>query len=133
MKKILIMESNEGFAKELSERFSAQKDFEVCAVTDDGAEGVKLLEKFSPAVTVLSLFLKNMDGFSVLEELKRSGKKTDIIVLGNFSDDVIINRAISLGARYYFMKPISAEIVVSRAIELSSAPDPAGGKERCDL
>ncbi len=129
MKRILIMESNEGFAGELAAYFAAQKEFEVCGVTDDGAEGLKLLESHSPAVVVMSLFLKNKDGFSVLEEAKRSGKKTDFIVLGNFADDAIINRAIALGARYYFMKPVSAELVGSRAAELSS-PDPAGGREK---
>ena len=108
MKRILILESNEAFAGELANYFSTQKDCEVCGVTGDGEEGIKLLEKFSPNVAVISLFLKNLDGFGVLEEAKRSGRKTDFIVLGNFSDDAIINRAIALGARYYFMKPVSA-------------------------
>ncbi len=120
MKKILILESNEAFAAELAEYFSSRKDFEVCAVSGDGAEGGKLLEKHAPAVTILSLFLQNTDGFSVMEEARRTGKKTDFIVLGNFADDRIINRAISLGARYYFMKPVSAELVGERVVELVS-------------
>lgn len=120
MKRILILESNEAYAAELSAYFSAKKDYEVVAVSGDGAEGVKLLEQHTPTVTVLSLLLQNLDGFSVMEEARKLGKKTDFIVLGNFSDDKIINRAIALGARYYFMKPVSAQLVGDRVEELCS-------------
>ncbi len=132
MKKILILESNEGFAEELAGYFGAQKECEVCGVTGDGEEGLRLLDKFSPNVTVISLFLKNKDGFTVLEEARRSGKKTDFIVLGNFSDDAIINRAIALGARYYFMKPVSADIVGERAMELTAGPEFAAEHEKLE-
>ena len=130
MKKVMILESNEVFANELVTYFNEQKDFEVCAVTDDGAEGVKLLEKFAPAVTVLSLLLKNLDGFSVMEEARKRGQKSDFIVLGNFSDDKIINRAIALGARYYFMKPVAAGLVGERVVELSAEPESAPAREK---
>ena len=118
MKKILILESNEGYAKELEGYFSKQKEFEVVGVTGDGIEGLKMLGATSPSVTILSLFLKKMDGFSVMEEAKKQGRKTDFIVLGNFSDDSIINRTIALGAKFYLMKPIAAEIVGDRVVQL---------------
>ena len=124
MKKVLILESNEGFAKELAAYFAERKEFEVVGVTGDGAEGLKDIETLSPSVTVISLLLKRKDGFSVMEETRKMGKKSDFIVLGNFPDDKIINRAISLGARYYFMKPISAEIVGERVTELCADDSP---------
>ena len=130
MKKVLIMEGNEAFADELSKLFEKQGNYEVCGITDDGAEGLKLLEKFSPSVTVISLFLKNLDGFSVMEQARRDQRKTDFIVLGNFSDDKIINRAINLGARYYLMKPVSASIVADRASEIAEETAPREPLER---
>lgn len=118
MKRILILDSNETFAKELSSCFEGRKDFEICGIADDGSESMKLLEKFSPSIVILSLLLKNQDGFSVMESARAQGKKCDFLVLGNFSDDKIIDRAISLGARYYFMKPISASVVAERVCDL---------------
>ena len=120
MKKILILESNEAFANELAQYLGAREAFEVCGITDDGAEGIKLVETYSPAVIVMSLLLKNIDGFSVMEQLKKEQKKVDFIVLGNFSDDKIINRVIALGAKYYIMKPVSAQVVGDRVCELAS-------------
>ncbi len=118
MKRILILESNEAYAHELTETFQGS-GYEICGVTDDGAEGLKLIEKTSPNVVVMSLLLKTRDGFSVLEEARTQGKKTEFVVLGNFSDDKIIGRAIALGARYYLMKPCPAELVMERVAEIS--------------
>ena len=132
MKKVLILESNEEFANELASYFAGQKDFEVGGMTDDGAEGVKLLEKHAPCLVVLSLLLKNLDGFTVMEEAKKRGRKCDFIVLGNFSDDKIINRAIALGARYYFMKPVAATLVGERVVELSSESESAAPREKLE-
>ena len=108
MKKVLILESNETFAKELSAYFE-KEGYTVCGVSGDGTEGLALLEKQTPNVVVTSLLLTGVDGFTVMERAKKSGVKADFIVLGNFADDKIINRAIALGARYYLMKPVEDE------------------------
>lgn len=95
MKKVLILESNEAFAAELSAYFE-REGYAVCGVSGDGTEGYSILEKQAPNVVVTSLLLTGVDGFTVMERAKKAGIKTDFIVLGNFADDKIINRAISL-------------------------------------
>ena len=110
---VLILESNESFAEEVSKILSSRNGVRVCGVTDDGAEGLSLIKSVNPTVVVLSLFLRNLDGFTVMEEARKEQKKPEFIVMGNFSDDKIINRAISLGARYYLMKPVDAEVVAA--------------------
>ena len=119
MKRVLILESNEAFAAELSDCFS-QAGHVVCGVTGDGTEGLALLEKSAPDLVVVSLLLTGVDGFTVMERARKEGVKADFIVLGNFADDKIIGRAIALGARYYLMKPVSAQVVEERAAELWS-------------
>ncbi len=126
MKRVLILESNEAFAKELAAHF-AEKGYEIVGVTGDGEEGIKLMEG-APATVVMSLLLKSCDGFTVMERARAAGKKADFIVLGNFSDDKIIGRAIALGARYYLMKPVSAELVEERVAEISEETIPKAEK-----
>ncbi len=127
MKKILILESNESFALELAACFK-DAGYDVCGTTGDGNEGIALIEKHSPDATVVSLMLRNADGISVLERAKG---KTNFIVLGNFSDDAIIRRAIDAGARYYIMKPVSADVVGMRVEDvLGEAPKPRGEQRR---
>ena len=117
--RVLILESNEAFANELKEQIASRAGWEVCGATGSGEEGINLLKNEDPDIVILSLFLKGFDGFTVMEEAKRSEKKCAFIVMGNFSDDKIINRAIALGARYYLMKPVEASVVVDRAAEVA--------------
>lgn len=121
---ILVLESNESFANELKTALSSREGFQVCGVTDDGAEGLEMIKSHNPAVAVISLFLRNLDGFNVMEATRKEGKKTEFLVMGNYADDKIINRAISLGAKYYLMKPISADVVADRVAEISGDDSP---------
>lgn len=115
---VLILESNEAFAGDLRKAISSREGFNICGVTDDGAEGLDLIKSANPAVVVMSLFLRNLDGFTVMEEARKEQKKVEFIVMGNFADDKIINRAIALGARYYLMKPVGADVVADRVAEI---------------
>ncbi len=119
---VLILESNPGFAEDVKSAIAAREGLKVCGVTGDGSEGLELIKSQNPAVIVLDLLLKNLDGFNIMEAVKKEGRRVEFIVIGNFSDDKIINRAISLGARYYLMKPVDAEVVADRVAE-------AGGEE----
>lgn len=116
MKKCLILESNEEFALQLSRALGSE--YEVVGVTDDGAEGLRIAERENPTIIVMSLLIKNLDGLSLIGELKKRKIRSELIVSGNVSDDAIINRIISVGARYYFVKPVSAEIVCERIREI---------------
>lgn len=115
---ILILESNAAFAEELRGHLSSYENYTLCGISDDGEEGLELIEKTKPTVVLMSLLLKNADGFTVLERAKKNGWKLNFIVLGNFADDKIISRVISLGARYYIMKPVSAEVVAERIAQI---------------
>lgn len=127
---ILILESNEAFAEELRAYFSERENYKVCGVTGNGEEGIELMKTCNPSVVILSLFLKNLDGFTVMEEARREQRKTEFIVMGNFSDDKIINRAIALGARYYLMKPVAVSVVGDRVAEIAEPAPVRGTVER---
>ncbi|MDE6273676.1 MAG: sporulation transcription factor Spo0A [Clostridiales bacterium] len=122
--KILILESNEQFAEELRAYFASRENYTVIGVIGDGAEGMQAL-KDEPDVVIISLLLKTLDGFTVMERAKKEGCKAAFIALGNFADDKIINRAIALGARYYLMKPVTAAVVGDRVVDLSEEEQPA--------
>ncbi len=118
MTKLLILDGNRAVAEELGEYFSGREGYEVCGVTDDGAEGLSIIEREQPNVVLLSLLLKNADGLNVLEQGVARCKRAAFIVLGNFADDRIVTQAISLGARYYLMKPVAADVIAERIAQL---------------
>ncbi len=118
MKRILILENSRRFARELAACLEGRGDVAVCGTADDDAESMNLLRKFLPSTVILSLRCKGADGFSVMETARAQGMKCDFLVLGDTSDEQILSRAVSLGARYYFMKPVPAALVAARAASL---------------
>lgn len=114
---ILILESNTDFLNQLKEYFGRNEKFELVGASDDGSEGIGLIQKFSPDAVLLGLVLKGIDGIGVLEKIKEGNFNCVSVVMGAFSDDSIINRVMSKGASYYIVKPFSPEVAEKRIIE----------------
>ena len=89
-------------------------EFEITYSGDDGEAGLKEIERIKPDFLVTSLVLKNADGFEVLAETKKRSPETKCVVLSEFAGGDIIKRSIESGARYYMLKPVNYEMLVSR-------------------
>ena len=63
----------------------------------------------APFLIFLDLKMPVMSGFDVLQWLKNSGLKPQVIVLSGSNDQADRSRAFSLGATDYLVKPISSE------------------------
>ncbi len=118
--KLVLLDVNEDTLADYADYFGHKENYEVCASANDGAEGIKAIEVHKPDFVILNLTLKGIDGFGVMEEIKRREIRTEFIVLGLFGDDSIINRVMSRGARYYLIKPVSAEIIDARIADILS-------------
>lgn len=116
-KKVVVLESNIQIGQQIAEHLRGE-GFDVCTVTDNGAEGLRKIEEEKPDIVLVGLVLKEMDGFGVLEKLKEEHNAANIIAVGSFSDDEIVSRVLAKGAKYYLMKPVSPELVAERAKEL---------------
>ena len=111
---IVILDSSEEFANELKNYFEQSDLFNVCGMSGNGNVGISLINQFKPDVVVLNLVLSGTDGFGVMDYIKQNKLSCSAIVVSNFGDDKIINTAIARGAKYYFVKPVSAENVAQR-------------------
>ena len=69
IKRVAVLESNGETAQEIAECLK-REGFEVCGVTDDGEEGLRIISSEQADVAVVGLVLKGLDGFGVLERLK---------------------------------------------------------------
>ena len=103
--RILIVDDNEDFVKELSSYISAQDTFEVVGIAQNGTVALEQFELLKPDVMLLDLVMPLMDGFSVLEQITKG--KSKIVVISALSQDAFIHKAMNLGADYFMNKPIS--------------------------
>ncbi len=82
----------------------------------DGNEALALFEQYKPALLLLDLMLPTMDGFAVLESIRKRTdalKDTPIIVVSNLGQDKDKERALSLGATAYMVK---AEVAIEEIV-----------------
>ena len=119
-KNIIIADDNRGFCSILSDYLSKQNDIVVTGIAHDGIETIKLIKEKQPDLVVLDIIMPQLDGLGVLEMLKTMDLDTmpKIIVLSAISQDKIAQRAMSLGADYFVLKPFNMEVFIKRIREM---------------
>jgi DNA-binding response OmpR family regulator len=112
-KKILLVEDDDFLVQMYATKLELE-NYTVIMATD-GAKGLKLAMKEKPDLVLLDLNLPIMDGFQVLEELKKSPDTKDIpvLVLTNYGQKENVDKCLNLGAEDYLIKAhfVPSEVV----------------------
>jgi len=97
----------------------------------DGTKGLELIEAESPDIAILDVNLPDMDGFSVIREIRRFSQ-IPVIMLTVKGEDVDIARGLELGADDYMVKPFSHIELIARveAVLRRSRGIPASSDDR---
>lgn len=97
----------------------------------DGTKGLELIEAESPDIVILDVNLPDMDGFSVIREIRRFSQ-IPVIMLTVKGEDVDIARGLELGADDYMVKPFSHIELIARveAVLRRSRGIPASSDDR---
>jgi len=113
---VIIVDDNKEFCNILYEYLSNQRYIVVTGVANNGIETLKLIEEKKPGLVVLDIIMPILDGLGVLERLNTIDldPKPYIIVLSAVGQYKITQRAISLGAAYYVVKPFDMDVLVRR-------------------
>lgn len=103
MKTILFIEDEATLQKSLTEVL--KEDYTITNALD-GETGLELAKTAKPDLVLLDLILPKLDGFSVLEELKKSEitKDVPVMILTNLENNLEIEKALQLGATTYLIK-----------------------------
>lgn len=107
---IILADEDKNFLNQMVKNFN--EEYNILATTQDGEELIKLINSLKPDVVVMDIVLQNCDGFKVLESVKDSA--SNIVVQSSLSIDGFINKAISLGAKYYCIKPFDVNTLKER-------------------
>ena len=104
MKKILIAEDDKFLASAYKVKLT-KANYELKMVSD-GKEVFEALKEFVPDIIILDLIMPTMDGFTVLENLKKDDKWKNIPVLvaSNLGESEDVVKATKLGAKDYIVK-----------------------------
>jgi len=104
MAKVLIIEDDQFLAELITKKLD-DEGFEVVYAAD-GEKGWQAIQKEKPGLILLDLLLPGIDGFEVMENVKKDTElsKIPIIIISNYGQESKIQRAMSLGAKDYLVK-----------------------------
>ncbi len=113
MSKILVVEDDK-FLREMISRKLDKEGYEVIEAVD-GEKGEEKAKSEHPNMVLLDLILPGIDGFEVLERIKKDPSVADIpvIILSNLGQKSEVERGLKLGAIDFLIKAhfTPAEIV----------------------
>ncbi len=101
----ILVAEDDHFLRKVYMTKLTQEGFKV-DVAVDGEEALKKMQADPPELILLDIVMPKMNGFDVLEEMKKDPKLNAIpvIVLSNLGQSEDIQRARELGARDYLVK-----------------------------
>ena len=119
---VLIADDNPDFSQTLASYLESQDDMEVIGMAKDGTEAIDMIANTIPDVVLLDVIMPHLDGIGVLERINvlKIMKRPVCIMLSAVGQDKITQRAISLGAEYYVVKPFDIELLIKRIRELKN-------------
>lgn len=79
----------------------------------DGEEALAAITKYKPSLIILDIVMPKLDGFGVLEEIKRRKLNIPILVVSSLGQPEDEKRVLLLGAKEYLPKSVTplSEIV----------------------
>lgn len=87
-----------------------------------GREGLQLFRKHAPRITLLDLRMPEMDGLTVLKEIRAIDPETPVIILGGGATEAQENQARSLRVTDFVRRGLSLDILVEAVHRASQLP-----------
>jgi len=94
----MVVEINRGFITTIS-------GFRVTGVARSGREAIEMIKELTPNLVLLDIYLPDIDGITALQEIRRLGFPTDVIIVTAAQDVDTIQKGFRYGAIDYIIKP----------------------------
>ena len=129
---VVIVDDNPMILNTLDEVISSEAGLSVIGRADNGKDAIDMIKDTQPDVVLLDLVMPQMDGITVVENIK---KKTSMLknpafsILSAVSGEQMTEEAFQAGANYFLMKPFDKDILVNKIRRIGKRPvRPVPGK-----
>lgn len=111
----VLLIDDEQFYLNLIQKKLKESNYEL-EYAKSGAEGLAIIQSYDPGLLIIDLKMPEMDGFEILERLRRDVKFSHIPVIVITAKDELSEKlkAFELGADDYLVKPFQPEELVAR-------------------
>ena len=107
MSKILVIDDDRSICETL-ELYLTEEGYEVVTAAT-GTEGLNKFVEISPDVVILDIRLPDVDGFTILEDLREEDENVKVIMITAYHDMESTINAMKSGAFDYIHKPVNVD------------------------
>ena len=118
MKKIVLIEDEESLGKKTADFLNTTEEYRVVACATSGREGIDVVLHCRPDAVILDMVLPELDGFSVMDAIRRQDRTVKFLVTSAFGSESVIQNAIHHGAGYFLVKPVDFDVLLKRLNDL---------------
>lgn len=108
-------------------------NFDIVGSSTDGSRALGEIAELKPNFLVTGLICSGIDGFAVMQGIKRLALDITTVVVSAITNDEVIKLAMESGARYYMVKPIDGAVLSDRLASLSEMTAGGGYRDRESL
>jgi len=110
--KILICDDQAVIRDGLEMLLNLEKDIQVVATAQDGAEAIQFTAQKQPDLVLMDLKMPGMNGIEATRQIRAKFPNTKVLVLTTYDDDEWVFDAIRAGASGYLLKDTSRERII---------------------
>lgn len=129
--RILLVEDDRAVAEMY--RLKLRRDGFAVQIAEDGERAIDLAHRQTPDLVLLDVRLPKRDGLQVLDAMRRdpSTSGVPIVVLSNYSEGIVVQRSLALGATEYLVKAHTTPEMLSASLRrwLNGDARPAGAEQ----
>ena len=103
--RILIVDAQSQNRSAMAEFLRRQEEIALVREAGNGFDALRLLKEETFDVLITDVIMPRMDGYTLLEELRKLPHQPGVIVASALGRDDCVARAIELGAAFYMVKP----------------------------
>ena len=112
IRQILIVDDNQPFLKLIHKRFAKVADRYLVHTCSDGGEAIEILKQRPIALVVTDLQMPNVDGYALLEKMRRFFPDIPAIVATSFDKPKTREAVMRYGATAYLTKPLAFDALL---------------------
>lgn len=104
MIRVLIAEDHHLVREGIRALLEKAADIEVVGEAVDGQEAVEMVQRLSPDVLLMDIAMPRLNGIQAVEQLRKSGSPTRIVILSMYSDEILVRQALQNGVNGFLPK-----------------------------
>jgi|YNPNPStandDraft_1061719.scaffolds.fasta_scaffold84368_2 DNA-binding response OmpR family regulator len=118
VKKIVVVDDDRGICNLLSKVFTGEGYITECVY--NGKDALKKIDEILPDLVILDIMLPDLNGYQVLELMKKSEKTKNVKVVMLTQKDLLkdVEQAMTLGADNYIVKPFDINRILKTVNEI---------------